>query len=481
MSTPPLAITPACVYHAAMTHENAGRRYSLAYRDPYNYWRDLLDAGEYEVSWNGPDIFKKKLDVQSFMRTNFAGTPWRQMFVSGHSAWDQDYTCDRNQVLGVYPMFDADKHPLSDLKDYLDNPWGERQDLPDELDWFERPVHGQIHRVVIRNLRALHLSDQKRIRKLRDIQLAYPEVEFFVHYSNNYNILFGSSFGGGDFNPRYASIGNRIILPGGKYVTDLDQPEVKALGFIPEDLGSSIVERTLFNITSARYAAHHWENPTGLAKNKPRDRSPRVDYKSPTMFAHMPNSQIKSGFPAHLVKPTDKIACDHCSLWRMCTSYRKASVCNMPGTESKKLSDMALSRDAGVITDMLASIVAKQADRAEKALTDEQFTAATDGLDPQVDKMLNSLFKNGVQLAKLRDPSLGKPLVTINNNTLNAGGAAAAVGGSDPRSLVASVVAQIEAKGIDRSEITPEMVEQAMKENVQEPDDVQDAEIVQEY
>ena len=47
--------------------------------------------------------------------------------------------------------------------------------------------------------------------------------------------------------------------------------------------------------------------------------------------------------------------------------------------------------------------------------------------------------------------------------------------------IVKSQVAQIEAKGIDRSEITPEMVEQAMKENVQAIEPAQDAEIVQEY
>jgi hypothetical protein len=461
-----------------MEHENAGRRYSLAYRDPYNYWRDLLDAGEYEVSWTAPDVMSKRIDTQRFMRTNFAGTPWRQLHISDWCAWDQDYTCARDEVIGVYPVFNIDKHPLSDLKDYLENPWGDRA-VQSDLDWFERPVHGQINRVVIKSLRAGDAFEQRKVRKLRDIQLAYPEVEFFIHYSNNYNILFGSSFGGGDFNPRFASIGNRITLPGGRSVKDYDYPEVKALGFDPSDFVGSITERTLFNITSARYAAHHWENPTGLSKRRPRLRE--VDHSSPTMFAHAPNSSIKTAFPAELVKPTDKIVCDHCSLWRMCTSYRKASVCNMAGTESKKLSDMALSRDAGVITDMLASIVSKQAERAERALTDEQFSAKTDGLDPQVDKMLNSLFKNGVQLAKLRDPTLGKPLVQINNNTLNAGGAAASVGGADPRALVASVVAQIEAKGIDRSEITQEMVELAMQEHVESTPDVQDAEIVQEY
>jgi hypothetical protein len=81
-------------------------------------------------------------------------------------------------------------------------------------------------------------------------------------------------------------------------------------------------------------------------------------------------------------------------------------------------------------------------------------------LDPEVTKIMNQLFTNGVKLAKLVNPNLTKPLVQINN------GRAAAVGAADPKQLAVEVIRALEAQGIARENITTEMFQAMMMKMV---------------
>lgn len=154
----------------------------------------------------------------------------------------------------------------------------------------------------------------------------------------------------------------------------------------------------------------------------------------------------------------------------------------MPGTESRKLSELALSRNSDDIVEMLASIVSKQAQRVEEDIQNETFSESKRNKD--VDKNLNNLFKNGVQLAKLRNPALGRPLVQINAGTPQQQ-QARQVAAADPRALAMSVIEEIEATGVKREDITEEMIDQFIKDNhapkaITQGDDVVDAEVVNE-
>lgn len=150
----------------------------------------------------------------------------------------------------------------------------------------------------------------------------------------------------------------------------------------------------------------------------------------------------------------------------------------MAGTEGKRLSELALSRNADDVVSMLGSIVSKQAERVEKKIEDEKFTES--GYDKDVDKMLNNLFKNGTALAKLLDPTLGRPLVQINAQLTPQQQQAQKIAAADPRALAMSVIQEIEATGVKREDITEQMIEDYIKSNHAQPQlegEVVDAEV----
>lgn len=122
----------------------------------------------------------------------------------------------------------------------------------------------------------------------------------------------------------------------------------------------------------------------------------------------------------------------------------------MPGSETNGLAKYFQSRDSDRIIDALGTVLAAQASRLERGMqVEDEFSE----LDPEVTKLMNQVFTNGVKLAKLVNPNLTKPLVQINN------GAAAAVSGSNPQQLMAAVVRAIEDTGVKREDITQQMVE----------------------
>ena len=129
----------------------------------------------------------------------------------------------------------------------------------------------------------------------------------------------------------------------------------------------------------------------------------------------------------------------------------------MTDSETRKLADLALSRNADDVVTMLQSVVSKQAERVETRIEDEKF--ADKGFDPDIDKMLNNLFRNGTTLAKLLNPALGRPLVQINGNITPS----AQVAQADPRALASTVIAELEASGVKREDMTQEMIEEYMR------------------
>jgi hypothetical protein len=112
---------------------------------------------------------------------------------------------------------------------------------------------------------------------------------------------------------------------------------------------------------------------------------------------------------------------------------------------------MFKSRDADQIIDGLSTLLAANANRLEKGVEEEQ---AYGELDPEVTKIANQLFNQGVQLAKLIDPNLrGGTKVQV-----NVGGDAQVITASSPKQVMGSIVRELERRGIPREQITPEMV-----------------------
>jgi len=162
---------------------------------------------------------------------------------------------------------------------------------------------------------------------------------------------------------------------------------------------------------------------------------------------------LTSSIQSKRVEPNagDKFLCDVCSLQDTCKYFRVGAICSVPGTEAHDLARFFKTRDAETIIDGLGNLLAVETKRLEKALADEEMD---DKIDPQVTKIINTLFDRGVKLAKLLNPSLVQPKVSLSftNNT-------ATIQASSASSMMAAVVKELEAQGVPRDKITPEMVE----------------------
>jgi hypothetical protein len=320
------------------------------------------------------------------------------------------------------------------------------------------------------------------LAKLDDIQRRYPEVELFIHRSYSFNVLFNYSFTAGDYDARQEASKGKVILPNGKkydqYSWYSAQTEIEALGYELEELDDG-GNRCCYNILSARVAAHTWDNGKRMARRRPNDFVP--DTESPTMIARLPQvGETAHTFREADKKDTDQLLCNSCSLWRRCTHFREGSVCTLSNSPGKHLSDYFRSKDPHKIVEGLRSIVAKQADRVEQQIAEE------DPNDPkqskQVDANLNSLFRNASTLAKMVDPSL-RSGVNVNINgagQLNGPSQVAAILANDnsPKAIAGGVLTEIEQRmGIPRDQITDDMIEQYIQENMPEP---VEAEVVEE-
>lgn len=455
---------PPAWYYAAMPKMHEGRRYDLWWEDPFKYANHLRESGECQVYFTYTNLHRKKIDPRAFMRQHFHGMPWKCYVSAENFTYLIDYRCGENEHRGSWPNWQASDFNLRELQDLIETPWSEREVLPN-VPWYEVPIPTQQHRIFIRDLKTGNdeLTKNRR-RRMTKIQRMFPEVELFIKPAQfSMGLMFGAGFSAGCLDP-YRERGLRkgaIYLPSGKRVAIIStlayRDKIEYFGFDPEEVKYDQDVGLLYTIASIRYAAHHWDDPTGPFSSKSRAFS-QPDYQNPDMYAGMPSYQVINNFRGEKAKDTDKILCDSCSLWRLCPAYRTEAVCGLPSSESKRLSELALSRNADDVVEMLASIVSKQAERVETKIDDEKFLES--GHDKDIDKMLNSLFKNGTQLAKLRDPSLGRaPLVQINAGAPQARQVAQA----DPRALAATVIEEIEASGVRREDITEQMIEDHLR------------------
>lgn len=124
--------------------------------------------------------------------------------------------------------------------------------------------------------------------------------------------------------------------------------------------------------------------------------------------------------------PGDRIVCSACSLKYRCPVYDPEGVCVVPDTEGKALADHFNTRDSKLVLTGLQAILSKQAERVEGAVTAEEKAnqkRAEEEKPPlyseQVTKMLDGLQKNGERYLKLVDPRFTKPLVQINQASIN--------------------------------------------------------------
>lgn len=416
------------------------------FRNPKNYIRQVVEVDHRLLVWDRGVVIKNRIDPWQFNNLYYGGDKqWRTMIVGTLGTVEITEDHKEDNPAAVYPTFTYGE-PLSQLEDIMASNVGEdpiacaAPDIPVN----QRPVLGQEHRVVVTEIPDARMGTSRVFyREVRELQEEYPECIVHLHGSYNFRTIFGMGYQSGDYEPRTYAAKKMIALPNGKVIkvdrASQFQQWVNVLGMSVSDLKVP-AERCIFNIRSCIWASSNYDKDLKFKSQGDVGVNPSAPVHKPGEVG-----RVYSGTP----KKGDKITCNTCSLANSCKYFRVDAVCSLPASETATLAKFFNSRDSDTIIAGLGTVLGAQAERVEEGRRLEQLMG---DLDPEVSKQLNSLFNNGVKLAKLVDPSLTKPAVSINV------GNGAQVAGAPPNAIMSDVIRSLEARGIAREDITPEMI-----------------------
>lgn len=314
-----------------------------------------------------------------------------------------------------------------------------------------------------------------------------PQARPHIHGSVGYAKGIGLQPRSADFDLSHLPDRNCLQLPNGRLVRERELQEadhlthkywVRLLGYKSLEDIQTREQMIVFEMRSMAWAAANWEkiNATQV------DEIPRI--KTPTQFSddmleksYAERLAEMSGSDADYVPrkttqglyawgrrkalPTDRIACDTCSLADVCKAFRQGSVCAVPKTEGDSLRKRFGTRNSSAIIGGLQELMQINADRIQTAVNAEDIESK--GLDPELSKLIEKTIDQGEKVAKLIDPRL-RPgpasQVLINNQN---GTPQPQLGTASPQQLTATVVRELEAQGMKREDITPEIINNHIK------------------
>lgn len=437
--------------------------------------------GVSRITWTRQHLARSKMDGILFVRQFYMHTAVRPKIMLIGIQGSAEYTMfsKLTEPIAVYPTWSGKNDSWDDLRAMIDNPVGEDMkrcsagNLPPTL----RPVYGQKHRIVIHN----NPNPQQGVGKQFFLELArwqndYPEVELFLNGSKSFSTMFGLKFRACDLG--LSDLGDRnleMILPNGltvdlgaktKTATTITQGErlmqnedwVKLVGLTAPEVVRDQNKRFTLRIRSGKWAAKHWGDNLRFFRESYNVPPDLIDVPEESFYP--PESKRIVLRPKQFsLAEADKVLCNRCRIQVGCRFFRADSICSVMGSEMNELEKFFQSRNAGLIVDGLSQLVKLQARRLETTMTNE---AAGTEVNPEVDKQINSLFANGVKLAKLVDPTLAGPGTKVQVN-VGTGGSAQVVANSNPKQMMAGIVEALELQGIPREKITPEMVSSVLK------------------
>jgi hypothetical protein len=426
------------------------------FRNPHSYIRELVECGQSNVAWDRGTLTKKRIDPFKHAQLYYGESyPWRLLVVGDQGTAELDSMHDMSAPKAVYPTFEYGDE-LNVFEDLLANPAGESEEVcstpgipPDEL-----PIFGQEHRVVVTGMPPAGTGPGRAfLRTLKELQEDYPESIIHLHGPYSWRVAFGTGIRSADVEPRTDAQKGKVTLPNGTNVpyekTFSKAQWARAIGFEPGELRVPR-NRCMFNIKSAAWAGEHYQELFRFRSIKLRGilidtDTPSAEYKPLTTSSYRSvQSKAKEG---------DKFTCNTCSLMDECKYFREGAVCSVPNSEPIELSRYFGTRDSGQILDGLAILMKSGIKRYERLMEDESVTGE---VIPEVTKMQSHLFEQGVKLAKLHDPSLrGTSGVQVNVG----GHSAVQVNNGNPRQAIAAAFRELEARGIARDAITPQMIE----------------------
>jgi hypothetical protein len=426
------------------------------FRNPDNYIKELVEVGVGRVAWDRGLLVKRKIDPVKHAGLYFGNAiQFRALLVGDQGTAEYRNGDSLERPTAVYPTW-VYGEDLSLLEEILEYPPGEDMvscnDMTVSSD--ERPVWGQEHRVVITDIPNSRTgAGRKFLSVLRTLQEDYPKAIIHVHGLYGFRVAFGMGFSAADIEPRTTAQKGKVFLPSGheeRFEQMVAHPQwATMLGFKPVDLKIPR-NRCMYNIKSALWAGENYDKIFNFKTT--RTAAEEIDTTSSDQnhtALESPRRLMKNGL---VVQEGDRFACDTCSLAKDCKYYRDGAVCSVPGAEPTNLAKLFQTRDSDRIIDGLGTLVAKNTQRLERGLREEE---SFGDVNPEVTKMLGQVFDQGIKLAKLVDPNLrGGARVQVNVGN----GGVASVTDANPRQLVATAIRELESRGIAREDITPEMI-----------------------
>lgn len=428
------------------------------FRNPDNYIRELVECSEYKIAWDRGLLVKKRIDPIVHAGLYFGQAfPWRVLLVGEQGTTEYRSGDAIDSPTAVYPTWGYGEDAEL-LEEIIALPVGKDPKICSDTRVGPelRPVLGQEHRVVVINPPIASSGPGRQfLRYLKELQEEYPDCIVHVHGLYGWKVAFGMGFRASDIDPRTPAQKGKVTVPAGremKYEAVQKHPQwCQVLGFKPVDL---IVPRNrcMYNIKSAVWAGQNYDELVKFRTHRSKnDGAPDFDTPDQDYIPAQANSHVTRGMK---VGAGDQILCNTCSLQLDCKYFREGAVCSVPGAEPAPLARYFKTRDSDLIIDGLGILMAAQSRRLERGMQDEE---VFEELSPEVTKLLNSLFDQGIKLAKLVDPALrSTPKVGVFLGT--EGGPKA----NDPRQFVAAVVRELRGRGIPESEITPELIQSTL-------------------
>lgn len=473
------------------------------FRNPDSYIRELAEVGVGRIAWDRGYLTKKRIDPVLHAELYLGHLDWRSWAIGPQGTAEYRAGDLYGEPSAVYPTF-AFGGEARELEDLVAYPAGEDESqFNSKLPRDERPVQGQDHRVIVTDIPNMRTAANRSfLRLVAELQEEYQSCTIHLHGLYGFRTMFSMPFRSVDFEARTTAQKGKVVTPAGR---EMQFERLAAhshwatmLNMRPADLAIPR-NRCMYNIRSAIWAGEHFRqdiqyrvrgsqksvdvdyteaslavqaNREAMSDSERRmadevlaqlakmsgvtdSTTPKQTYKAPTTSRNTARARkgLTSGSPSG--QDGDYFHCNTCSMAAHCKFYREGSVCSVPSSETSPLAKLFGSRDSDQIIDGLGMLLQKQAERIEDGEAQE---SEFDELNPEVNKMINALFSNGVKLAKLINPALnGGPKVNVNVG-VGQGGQAAVMAGN-PNQLMGSIVRALEERGIPRDQITPEMVQ----------------------
>lgn len=412
------------------------------------------------------------------------GRPWRAILVEADYGKDQiaqvavEYTSEAGfeAPVGVYPIWST-RRPIEALEEALEyfepgTPigrfFGDTHDMVIQ--------ENQERRVLVKNIPVPVNDWNKTFLEVSRVKHLNPSVTFHIHGSKNTSRTLGTGVDAFDHPVRTQWVNGlpHLLLPNGRGVSKGDEHEREAamwanyIGmkisdvYAPRDLKEVGRRAYEFSLRSLKWACSNYEKVwvPGIGGTATEDG---FDHETPD--AQWEPIQDLRTMPKHIKRERfDMWLCDVCSLAVSCPYSRPGAVCIVEDSEAVELAKQFRTRRSSDIMDGLGALLDLNIKRLNRGVENE--IEKNGQIDPNVTKLVESIFDRGVQLAKMVDPLLAAQMhsgTKVAVGVVTTGGATR-VQAATSQELMAGVAKMLEAEGIPIEEATPDDVERVLQQ-----------------